>query len=364
MAVVEVCNHLKDPFHDLDKTGFMFLRKVRFSELLSYLAVDPCHLGAEFIGAARAIAVWKKVFLSPAFKCGVIEANPAIRNQRIVGFGASIFISSKIVDDELANPLPGLNARIIQKIEEGSSVTLTESQLRAGNTEGGLDLIVLCGCWRKDILNPDQISEVQMLLASSFLRDHAGYRLKRLLTEPLGEEEIRFVATSPAWQQVGDFGSSSDLNNLHRSLWLVTRTNGLAVPWSIASMLFHYHEPLLGLRSSDQHLLLAALDGMTDLELSHRLGLHLGTIKKRWISLFDRVADAQPGLLPEMNSGNNDNRRGPQKRHHVLAYVREHPEELRPFEVHAGRKTEYQIEVVHRKDLVAASVPQHRRFAS
>jgi hypothetical protein len=343
----------------------MFLRKARVSELPDYLAVDPCHTGAEWVGTARALAIWRKLFFSPAFNCAVVEAKPAIGKHRIVGFGASIFTSSKIVDDELGNPAPGLNARIIQKMEEDRSVALAESELRAGNRQGGLDLIVLCGCWRKDLLTPDQVSEVQTLLASNFLRDHAGYRLRRLLTESLGDEEMRLIATSPGWQQVSDFGNSSGSNNLHRSLWLVTRNNGLAVPWSIASMLFHYHEPLLGLRPSDQRLLLAALDGMTDHELSDRLGLHLGTIKKRWIALFDRVADAQPGLLPEMNGQNNDHRRGPQKRHHVLAYVREHPEELRPFEIHAARRFERQMELVpaesHRE---RPSVQSAARYAS
>jgi hypothetical protein len=340
----------------------MFLRKAHFSELLEYLAVDPCHLGSELVGAARAVAVWRQLFRSLAFNCAVVEAKPAIANQRIVGFSGSVFVSSQIVDEELIAPRPGLNARIIEKIESGGSVVLTEQELRAGNSQGGLDLIVLCSCWRRDLLNPDQVSEVQMLLASSFLRDHAGYRLNRLLSEPLGEEEMKFVRASHAWQQVSDFGSADNSSNLHRSLWLVTKNHGLAVSWSILATLFHYREPLLHLHRPDQHLLLAALDGMTDQELSHQLGLHLGTIKKRWISLFDRVADAQPSLLPEVNGGNSSDRRGPQKRHRVLAYVREHPEELRPFEVHLGPKPEYEMRLEpRRKEQELKSIAQDRR---
>lgn len=170
-----------------------------------------------------------------------------------------------------------------------------------------------------------------MLLAWSFLQDHAGYRLKRLLAEAIGEAERQFAKASHTWQEVVDFGNLYNSGDLNRSLWLLTRNNGLAVPGSITTMLFHYREPILRLRPSDQELLLAALDGMTDKELSHRLRLNLGTIKKRWVSLFERVANVKPALLPEVNGADNSHKRGAQKRHRLLAYVREHPEELRPF---------------------------------
>lgn len=322
----------------------MFLRKADFSELSEYLAVDSCHLGSELVGTAKAVSVWKNLFHSPAFNCSVIEAKPACAGRRIVGFGASVFVSSKTVDDELAVPQPGLNARIFQKIERGVPLVLTEQQLRAGNSRDGLDLILLCGCWSKDLRDPGQISEIQMLLTAGFLRDHAGYRIRRALSEALGEQEMAFAGASHAWQKVRDFGGSADHRSLHRSLWLITKSSALAVSWSITGMLFHYREPLLHLRPPDQRLLLAALDGMTDHELSDRLGLQLGTIKKRWISLFDRIADTRPDLLPEVSDERPDRRRGPQKRHHVLAYVREHPEELRPFELHPGVRAEGQME--------------------
>ena len=322
----------------------MFLRKADASELSEYLAVDSCHLGSELVGTAKAVAVWKRLFRSLAFNCAVVEEKSASPGRRILGFGASVFVSSKIVDDELTMPQPGLNARLLQKIDNGDSVALTEQELRAGNSQDGLDLVVLCSCWPRDLRDPEQLSEIQTLLTAGFLRDHAGYRLRRALSEALGEQEIQFAGSSHAWQPIRDFGGSSDQGELHRSLWLITKSNALAVSWSIVGMLFHYREPLLHLRPPDQRLLLAALDGMTDHELSDRLGLQLGTIKKRWISLFDRIADAQPDLLPDVNGEHHDHKRGPQKRHRVLAYVREHPEELRPFGVQPGVRSEGEME--------------------
>jgi hypothetical protein len=55
-------------------------------------------------------------------------------------------------------------------------------------------------------------------------------------------------------------------------------------------------------------------------------------VKKRWRSVFDKIAVKRPDLLPLSAGAEVSGRRGPQKRHMVLAYIREHPEELRPTE--------------------------------
>jgi hypothetical protein len=50
-------------------------------------------------------------------------------------------------------------------------------------------------------------------------------------------------------------------------------------------------------------------------------------IKRRWASLVARVAAMRPDLCPPDADGTS----GIQKRQRVLAYVRNHPQELRPF---------------------------------
>ena len=100
---------------------------------------------------------------------------------------------------------------------------------------------------------------------------------------------------------------------------------------SLAASLFQFREPVLGLSDTDKHLLAEALDGGTDGELAARINLSPSSIKKRWRSVFERIADVRPDLLPDADDKGWDEARGPQKRHHILAYVRSHPEELRPF---------------------------------
>src|SRR5262245_27129018 len=93
--------------------------------------------------------------------------------------------------------------------------------------------------------------------------------------------------------------------------------------------MYRYKAPVLRLRPAEQSLLSAALAGKTDAELSAALGVSIEAIKKRWISIFERVEQFKSEILSQTDADSDG--RGPQKRHRVIAYVRTHPEELRPF---------------------------------
>lgn len=312
-------------------------RALREEDLTACLSVDPARIGAESVGYNRAIEVWRDLMRSRSFHSAVIETDPPIAGYRIVSFGASVFVSRAFADDELSNPRPGLNARIIASVASGQPVVLSEAQLRAANTEGGLDLVILCPQWRRGILSAEEISEVQMLLASAFLQDHRGYRFNRLMAEAMDEIERKtYVEATGVWRIVSDFHGfySQQPNttwNTGRSLAVITHQEAFLVPGSITAVLFHYREPILGLQEADQLLLTAALAGLTDEELAHSLNMRLPAVKKHWRALFERAskrADLFPGMPDELEYPV----RGRQKRQFILTYVREHPEELRPFE--------------------------------
>jgi len=320
----------------------MIWRDLRDEDLISCLNVDPSRIGAELAGYDRAIEAWKHIIGSCSFQSAVIEAEPPVAGRRIVAFGASVFVTRAFADDEISNPRPGLNARIIASVAAGQSVVLSDDQLRRANTDSGLDLVVLYPQWRKGILSVEQISEVKTLLASAFLEAHRGFRLNRFITESLDEVERRsYAEASGTFRTVSDFAGfyaehPDTIWTTGRSLAVVTREEAFCVPWHIVAILFQYREPVLGLADSDQRLLIAALNGLTDEELAHSLNMPLSAVKKRWRSLFER-ASAHPHLFPELSDGIFDPGRGWKKRQYILTYVREHPEELRPFH-HGDRR--------------------------
>lgn len=96
--------------------------------------------------------------------------------------------------------------------------------------------------------------------------------------------------------------------------------------------------PLLSdreLREANSHggllLLLAALNGGTDQELSHELGISPETVKKAWRRIYERVVVCVPDLIPlDSAAENGTSERGKEKKQRLLRYLRDHPEELRP----------------------------------
>ena len=200
---------------------------------------------------------------------------------------------------------------------------LSRAEIAAGNAGEGIDFVNMYGTWRDGIMNADQLAEVHSLLGTSFVEHFAGYRFNRILKEAIGPSRIALARATGTYQLVAEFQGSGS------ALAVVTRESALAAPYSIAGTMYRYQAPVLRLRPAEQRLLAAALVGKTDAELSADLGLSIEAIKKRWMSIFERVEEFKPEILSQAEADSIG--RGPQKRHRVVAYIRTHREELRPF---------------------------------
>jgi hypothetical protein len=314
------------------------------SELIGWLTAYPDVMGHEFVGRERALAAWRKLSGMRSF-CGVaVESGEPIAGHRIIGFGASVFVSAAFAEREISRPQPGLIARIISSVDVGDPVVLTEAELRHLNTFGGLHLVILLSRWRRGLLHPKQIAEVQMHLAQSFLHFHNGYQLVRFLAEATDAVDIEHLKSTGIYRITyfeKDVRQPGPMWNPDRAFGVAEREAAVSVSGSIASFLFHYSEPILGFHDAQQELLAAALLGLTDSELAQSLDLNLAAVKKRWASIFVQVERVRPDLLPAREPGSGGETRGPQKRHRLLAYLREHPEELRPNVSHLRNRREF-----------------------
>jgi hypothetical protein len=310
----------------------MSYRPIRAAELEECLSINPKGMGHELVGRARAVAAWRSLLKARSFQAVVIVSDEPIKGHRIVGFAASVFVSAAFAEREIADPKPGLNARLISIIASGQPVVLTAKQLGSENAQGCLHLIVLQPCSVLDVLTQGQCLDVLRQASLATLSCHDGYQVRRVFMEATSAAEIGYSKSFPIWKIQStheDFHRHNPGNswNRDRALMAIDFADGL----SFVVKGGHHREPVLGLRNSDQELLAAALKGSTDVELSEELGLKLATLKKRWAAVFNRVATAKPDLLPELDDNLDRQARGRQKKHRLLAYVREHPEELRPF---------------------------------
>jgi hypothetical protein len=290
--------------------------------------IEPClsiqlrHRGDALIGLRPAVESWHHLVCDPFFASAVLESSPAIKGYVLIGFGAAAFVSRAFADAEIANPRPNINSRVIGGIHSRQPVLATRDEIARANAGEGVDVMVLFGSWRDQILDVEQRHEVYTLLASSFTESLGGYRVRRILYETADEPARDFVQRSVVYKAIAEF------SELGRVIYLMTRESVRAVPASLGNVIFSFREPLLRLRESDQQLLLAALDGTTDPELARKLGVSLPAVKARWRSSFERIEAVMPRLVSDVDDHDG---RGSQKRHRVLAYVRTHPEELRPY---------------------------------
>src|SRR5215467_11337019 len=301
----------------------MYWRPISESDVSECLNIQPACLGDQIVGRRTAIGVWKSLLDHPSFHANVVESERAIAGHKILACGMGVFVTKGFADREIENPRPGLNSRIIAGLASGESVVLSRTQIGAGNAGEGLDFVNMYGTWRDGIMNADQLAEAQALLGTSFVEHFAGYRFSRVLKEAIGHSRIALARATGTYRLVAQFQESQS------ALAVVTRDSAFAAPYSVAATMYRYQAPVLRLRPAEQKLLSAALSGRTDAELSSDLGLSVEAIKKRWMSIFDRIDEFKPEILRRSDADSDG--RGPHKRHRVVAYIRAHPEELRPF---------------------------------
>jgi DNA-binding CsgD family transcriptional regulator len=296
-------------------------REVTAEDLLECLEIEPRVWGDEIVGRARALEVWSKLTRSLVCNSAMVETVGAKRKK--VGFGCSVFVTPEFMDCELRRPQWGINGRILASVVCGEPVVRAESSLYESND--ALDVVILSCNYRYDAMNTEEIVKAEMMLPAAFAELHIGYRLNRILVETVSARQRQVHESAGVWRVVAEYPECE------RAWLLLTVKDAVSVSGSLAGPLFDYHEPTLGLRDTEKQLLAEALRGGTDKELAAKLNLSMPTVKKRWASLFNRIVEVRPDLLPEREPRESPESRGPQKRHRVLAYVRAHPEEVRPY---------------------------------
>jgi hypothetical protein len=107
----------------------------------------------------------------------------------------------------------------------------------------------------------------------------------------------------------------------------VSREDGLRSGNFWLERMFTYFPPRFLFTRPQRETLILAREGYTDVEIGQALGVNPDSIKKRWGSIYERVKEVLPTLLPS-SPGEG---RGTEKRRAVLHHLRDRPEELRPY---------------------------------
>jgi hypothetical protein len=261
-------------------------------------------------------------------------------------FGVPVAVQDDFVREMKTSPPFWFGPELTRRTMRDESPVLTPSQLREANSGCGLNLVI----W-ESLIRPgyEADSELQRYMMEIFIQVHRGYQWKEVIASQAESPErlghtlktgaYLWDSMTSTYTSTLNKGSSEIFGNPHilgitRDLELKGRSKW-AGSW--VGALFDYHPPMLGFSPREQLLLSRAIQGATDEHLGRTLGTSLPAVKKTWVSIYRRVHEHPLALLlvPDIPS----NGRGKEKRRSLLAYLREHPEELRPFSPKAARQS-------------------------
>jgi len=279
----------------------------------------------------------RSVFGLDSFRTAVFEEFQGSKT-RFLGAGLSVFVSDEFLQEFKSTPCFWLGPELVRRITGGHSPLLSDAAVRNANSTVGLNLVVWhCTIHPEDVIRP----EVGVHVMTAFEENHRGFQLREVVAQAECLEHLHGSRNAGAshfhWadnrygnfpevtaqnfaSEPRNFGMSRDAawSAIHSGSWL-------------GSLFVSYAAPQFCFNRSEQRLLSSALAGGTDEELSGELRISLAAVKKTWRVIYDRVAACQPELVPTNSQSEQWTQdRGKQKKQRLLAYLREHPEELRP----------------------------------
>jgi len=286
---------------------------------------------------------WLRVLGTPAFHACVFEEVDGTKI-RLLGCATNTFVSDEFMLIAKIPPFFWIGPELTKQVMSGKSPLLSDTQVQEANSVSGLNIVVWPSC-----LLPDEQkrTDVNQAVMTSFMEHHQGYLLKELMVQATNAEEVQIMMNMGGLflgggdgSYVGSVGRPPHEVLAEPHYFGVTRDLALQRMGTWVSAVFAYQRPQFGLRPSEQKLLLAALRDGTDEELSDELAVSLSAVKKAWHSVYERAAECLPHsiLNNEGREENSNGERGKQKKQRLLAYLRDHPEELRPY----SRKTQRQ----------------------
>jgi hypothetical protein len=298
----------------------------------SHPVIGPRY-GATIKHLARA---WHSLLGSEAMTTAVFEE--VVRDRvHIVGVGVGLFVHDEFVRELKTPPQFWVGPELIKRVLKGASPALSDRQVREANSDGGLNELV----WETIALERlAKRTDLYHLMGRAYIEIHRGYRFKEMITSQ-AESPERLQWAVDAGGLFWEPKSAKYVKSLKQSgeefagkphVVGITRELEFERPGSWIGVLFDYHAPRIWFSPAEQRLLRAAISSRTETNpvLAKKLGVSLPAVKKLWLSIYARVAQQAPEVMAGPDKSGDERKRGVEKKRRLLAYVEEHPEELRP----------------------------------
>ena len=268
--------------------------------------------------------IWQQWLAGGCLNGAVMEVREGNATPQIIQFGMSVFVTQAFMAEAQTADAPPVGAELTRRALARHSPVLDLPAIQAANSGGGLDLVVgYFGFLERD-WTPEESFLFVSRMPESFLWLHEGFNFREMLQEYEDPQIVQFCLSAGFVRRPG-------VENGFPQRVGITREEAAAHPGAYVAKLFPYFAPHFGFSDGEQRVLRQALLGRDDEEIASRLCVGLSTVKKRWVTIYDCVSAQRPEMLPEAVPAAVQQTRGQEKRRRLLAYLRQHPEELRPY---------------------------------
>ncbi|HEY0703107.1 MAG TPA: hypothetical protein VGD60_10095 [Candidatus Acidoferrales bacterium] len=281
-------------------------------------------------------SAWLRLLGSEAMTTAVFEEVENGRAQ-LAGVGVGVFVHDEFVREIKTRPQFWIGPELVKRVLNGNSPVLSDHEVREANSGQGLNELV----W-ETLPGPKFAGRTELyhLMGGTYIEIHRGFRLKEMITSQ-AESPQRLQWALDAGGLYWDPWAARYVKSLKKGaeefahqphVVGITRELEFGRPGSWVGSLFSYHPPRFYFSGSEQRLLIRAISDRTETNaaLAKELGVSLPTVKKMWLSIYDRVAEHSPELMATAGKIDGETKRGKEKRRRLLAYLQDHPEELRP----------------------------------
>lgn len=316
-------------------------RPVMRDDLAECFELLPPWLGLDERTARALPSLWERLVDEPSMVSGLMEDLALPLGKRIQAWGVTMILPQTLMQklklDE--QPEPFVARRVYAALADGSFQPMSDREIGIENANGTLTMVILHFSQRDLDLSKPYVRSVIAIANDTFRAFHDGYNLRAIYYECGAINDL--VASSSGFEP-RPYADQRELVALpieqRTALYGLTREEAkLRLPGSPARNCFEHHPPLFRFSASQRRLLWLSLFDESDEALMPLLGVSVHGLKKLWRGIYERIEDRMPDFFGE-SAGEEEGKRGPEKRRQVLAYVRQRPEELRPWTTEAARR--------------------------
>jgi DNA-binding CsgD family transcriptional regulator len=283
--------------------------------------------------------MWRAMLLGGMMKLSLVEDRVRPPGSRIISFNAIVFVTDEFCLEAQSTLPPYLSFELAQRYLSRRLPVLNREQIARANACEGLNVLMCFEGWTHDLFPRERFLMVREKQSEALRLVLKGYRVKEFLADEFREENLKWMlgAGNRLRRDYSNWFRKRAVPKPKSSRWPrlvgLTKEEALANPGSNIAGLFVYTPPRFQFNRSQRVLLQRALMGETGEQLAASLSLSIWTVKKRWSAIYDRVADVDSELLPaSIAYGSNASSRGAERRRYLLHYLRQHLEELRPYQ--------------------------------